>query len=102
VGGNHGLGVQVDGIEDLNLAGGHAARIGQIAVLRGGGEGAQALGIARRVADGVHHLHVLDVVDVQRLLQAHDQSLAIELHRQNCVCIRVIADLALLLEVAHL
>lgn len=101
MGGYHSLGVQVDGIEDLHLATCHAARVGQVAVLRRGGECTQAQLVAGRIAYGVHHLHILYVVDVERLLQADNQALPIQLHSQNCIRVRVITNFALLLEMAN-
>lgn len=45
--------------------------------LPGGRAGGRRLtcGVRGRLPDGVQHLHVPDVVDVQRLLEAHDQPL---------------------------
>lgn len=65
---NHRLGVEVHGIEDLEFASCGAARISQIAVVRVGGEGAQAIRVDRRVANRVNNLHIPNIVDVQRLL----------------------------------
>lgn len=82
---NHCLGMQIDGIENLHLTRGDTARIGQITVLRGGGESAQPLLVAWCITYGVHHLHILYVVYIERLLQADNQSIAIQFHGQYCV-----------------
>ena len=44
-------------------------------------EGAQSVGVGGRVADRVQYLHVADVVDVEALLQTHDQPL----QKPSCV-----------------
>ena len=41
----------------------------------GDGEGAQPRPVRGRLVDDVHAGHVANVVDVKRLLQAHDQNL---------------------------
>ena len=51
------------------------SRVGQVAVVRVGGEGAKPVLVRRRLSDGVQDLHVPDVVDEQRLLEADDQAL---------------------------
>lgn len=98
----HGLGMQINGIENLHLTRGDTARIGQITVLRGWRESAQPERVAWCITYGVHHLHILYVVYIERLLQANNQSIAIQFHGQYCVWIRVIADLVLLFEMTHL
>lgn len=59
------------GIEDLHLPNGAGSGVGQEAVVGVGGEAAEAQRVWRGVPDGVQHLHVPDVVDVQALLQAY-------------------------------
>ena len=44
-------------------------------MVRVGGEGAKPVLVRRRLSDGVQDLHVPDVVDEQRLLEADDQAL---------------------------
>ena len=66
---------EVDAVEDLHFADLAAAGVGEIAVVVVGGERAQPRGVRRRVTDRVQHLHITDVVDVERLLQAHHQPL---------------------------
>ena len=56
------------------------SRVGEVApgapVRRGrDGEGAEPGPVRRRLVDDVHARHVADVVDVQRLLETHDQNL---------------------------
>lgn len=99
--GNHRLRVQIDGVEDLQLAGDGAAGVRQVAVVGVGGERAQPAGVDGRVADRVHDLHITDVVDVETLLEAHHQARAVELHRLDGVRVGVIADFCSLLEVAN-
>ena len=66
------------------------------------GEGAKTLAIGRGVLDGVKDLHVPDVVDVKRLLHAHDQPGAVQLHRKNRLGIVIVAYFRTLFEMADL
>lgn len=59
---------QVYSVEYLHLPNGAGAGISQETVLAVDAEAAQSGGIGGRVSDGVQHLHVADVVDVQRFL----------------------------------
>ncbi len=75
--------------------------IGQVALLVINGQSAQALRIGRYVPNGVYHSHVTDIMNVNALLQAHDEPVAVEPHRQHRVRVAVVADLGALLEVEH-
>ena len=68
-------------VEDLHLANLVAAGVGEVAVVVVHREGAQSVGVGGRVADRVQYLHVADVVDVEALLQTHDQPL----QKPSCV-----------------
>ena len=66
------------GVEDLELAGVRVAGVGQETVVSGvAGQSYQSRGVWRSAGDGVDHLHVSDIVDIQALLQTHHQSLNI-------------------------
>ena len=67
---------QVERVEDLQFPNAGAARVGQVAEVAVHTEGTDAARVGRRVAYGVNQLHVADVVDVERLLQADHQTLA--------------------------
>lgn len=99
---NHGFRMQIDGIKYLHLAGSSTARIGQKAVIRVSGQCAQAGHVGRRVPDGVHHFHVPNVVNVQRLLETNHQTGTVQFDGQNGVRIRVVAYFGAFLEVAYL
>lgn len=113
---------QVHGVEDLHLSHGAGAGVGHVAVVHARGQRAQAARVGRRVADGVEDLHVADVVDVQRLLQTHDEPLqqtqvergarrargsrcgtyrSVELHCEDGVAIAVVTYLGTLLVMAY-
>jgi len=66
---------QVDCVKNLHTATLIAARVGQVAVVIVCGQRADAGGIRRSVADSVQHFHITDVVNIQRLFQAHHKSL---------------------------
>ena len=71
---------QVCGVEYLELPDGGVAGVREVAAgapVGGGGdgEGAQPRPVRGRLVDDVHAGHVANVVDVKRLLQAHDQNL---------------------------
>lgn len=51
------------------------SRVGQVAVVRIGREGAQSVLVRRRLSNGVKDFHVPDVVDEERLFKAHDKTL---------------------------
>ena len=85
--------LKIKGIKELNLSSGGGARVGQVAVVAVDAEAAQTPGVGGRVSDGVQHLHVPDVVDVERLLQAHHQPRPVELHCQDGVTVAVLTYL---------
>ena len=62
---------QVDCVKDLHSTTLVAARICQVAVVIVCRETADAGGVWWSVADCVQHFHVTDVVNIQRLFQAH-------------------------------
>ena len=67
------------------------AGVGQEAeVARVGRERDQPGGVGRRGGDDVDHLHVPDVVDVQRFLQTNHQPRSVELHREDRVTVAVL------------
>ena len=66
---------QVDAVEDLHLTDLVGAWVGEVAVVVIDGQCAKAGWVGWCVTYRVKHLHVPDVVDVQTLLQAHDQPL---------------------------
>ena len=64
------------GVEHLELAGVRVAGVGQETIVgRVAGQSDQSGGVWWGAGDGVDHLHVADVVDVETLLQTHHQSL---------------------------
>ena len=79
---------QVNCVEYLHFSHLDAAREGEEAVLIGDGQGDEACGVVRRFADGVQHLHVADVVDVQALFQTYHQTL--HTHAQSVTIIIII------------
>ena len=120
---DHHLGLQVKGVKELHLqqiteccqgcvthlSGGRGSRVGEEAVVTVDAESAESSGVGRGVPDGVQHLlkitgrgitienrdlHVPDVVDVQGFLQADHQSRPVQLHRQDCVAVAVLAYLS--------
>lgn len=99
---NHRLRMQIDGVEYLHFAGSCAAWIGKEAVVRIRGQSTQSGCVWRCVAYGVHHFHIADVVNVERLFEAYDQTGTIEFDGQNCVRIRVVAYFRSLFEVTYL
>ena len=86
--------LKVKRVEELDLAGGGGAGVGEVAVVTVDAEGAQAPGVGRRVSDRVEDLHVPDVVDVERLLQTDDQSSPVQLHCQDSVAVAVLTYLS--------
>lgn len=62
---------QMGGIKDLHLSDGAGTGVGQEAVVGVGRQAAEPQRVWRGVPDGVQHLHVPDIVDVQALLQAY-------------------------------
>ena len=47
------------------------------------------------------YFHVPDIVNVEALLEAHDQPGSVQLHGEDSVAVAVLADLRALLEVTH-
>jgi hypothetical protein len=72
--GNHCFGVQLIGIENLHFSIVGRTGIRQKTVIVGYAQRTQTVGIRRRISDRVQHLHVADVVDVETLLEADDES----------------------------
>ena len=71
------------GVEHLELAGVGVAGVGQETVVGGvARQGDQTRGVGRGAGDGVDHLHVSDVVDVEALLQTDHQSLRNTINQQ--------------------
>ena len=101
MGGDHQLGLQVEGVEELDLPRGGGAWVGEEAVVAVDAEGTQTPRVGRSLSYGVEDLHVPDVVDVERLLQAHHQPRPVELDSEDGVAVAVLADLRPLLEVTH-
>ena len=66
---------QIFSIKNLHLPDGIASGIGQIAVVAAERQGAQSAQVRRRIADGVHHFHVSDIMDIQALFQADYEAL---------------------------
>lgn len=97
----HTLCIQVDGVEDLHLATRGAPRVRQVANVTDGAQLAEPICVNWRIADRMNDLHVANVVDIKTVFQAHDQTRAIQLHRENRVGIRIIADFCSLLKVTH-
>ena len=85
--------LKVERVKELDLAGGGGPGIGEVAVVTVDAQGAQAPGVGRRVSDRVEDLHVPDVVDVERLLQADNQPGPVELHGQDGVAVAVLTYL---------
>lgn len=73
-------------VKDLHLPHGAGAGVGDVAVVHAGRQRAQPARVRRSVADGVQNLHVANVVDVERLLQAYYQSLAGQKLRTHTPC----------------
>ena len=57
-------------------------------------ESDQAAGVGRGGGDDVDHLHVSDVVDVEGLLQTHNQPRSVELDCEDGVAVAVLAYLS--------
>ena len=112
VSGDHQLGLQVEGIKELDLPRSGGARVGEEAVIAVDAESAETSWVGRGVSDCVQHLasetchdtgrgicenwdlHVPDVVDVQGLLQANHKPRSVQLHCQDCVAVAVLTDLS--------
>ena len=61
---------------DLQLARVRVTGVGQEAEVAGvAGEGDESRGVGWGAGDDVDHLHVADVVDVERLFKTHNQAL---------------------------
>ena len=101
VGRDHQLGLQVEGIEELDLPGGRGAGVGQETVVAVDAESTQSSGVGWSLSYRVENLHISDVVDVERLLQADHQPGPVELHGQDGVAVAVLADLRPFLEVTY-
>lgn len=86
--------LEVERVKELDLARGGGPGVGEVAVVTVDAEGAQTPGVGRRVSDGVEDLHVPDVVNVERLLQADDQAGPVELHSQDGVAVAVLTYLS--------
>ena len=99
--GDHQLGLQVEGIKELDLPSGGGAGVGQETVVTVDAQGAQASRVGRSLSYRVENLHVSDVVDVERLLQADHQPGPVELDSQDGVAVAVLTDLRPFLEVTH-
>lgn len=65
---------QLIGIENLHFSIVGRTGIRQKTVIVGYAQRTQTVGIRRRISDRVQHLHVADVVDVETLLEADDES----------------------------
>ena len=66
---------QIQSVKDLEFSNGGMSRVGQIAVVRIGGKRAEAVLVGGSLTNGVKDFHVTDVVDEQRFLKAHNQTL---------------------------
>lgn len=87
-------------IEQLQFSCSRMSRIRQIALIDASRQGAQTLPVRWCVAYRVQEFHVANVVDVQTLLQTHDQSQSVQFHGQNRVRVAVVAYFSVPFEMA--
>ena len=100
VSGDHQLGLQVEGIKELDLPRSGGARVGEEAVVAVDTEGTQTPGVGGSLSYRVENLHVSNVVNVERLLETDHQPSPVELDCQDSVTVAVLTYLRPLLEVA--
>ena len=101
VSGNHQLGLQVECVKQLDFSCGCGARVGQETVVAVDAESAQSSRVWWGLSYRVENLHISDVVNIERLLQADHQPGPVELDSQDGVAVAVLTDLRPFLEVTN-
>lgn len=81
-----------------NFACGQASGIGHVRIGMVDREGTQTCWICRNIQDGLQQLHVFNVVNVNGLLQTHQQPLPVQPYGQDVAGVAVITDLCAFLE----
>lgn len=94
--------LQLESVKDVHFASSVFGRICEIAGIVAWGKSDQSLWVERYVLDSVDHFQIGDVVDEDAVLQTHHQTLAIELHRQNGVHVRMLKNSCILFEMPRL